>query len=135
MVHIHDLLALPETEVPISVARAKHFGHRTTLATPLLRDGVPIGVLVTNRVEVRPFTDRQIALLETFADQAVIAIENTRLFAELQESNRDADGGPGAADGDRRGAGGDQPGAHRPAAGAGHDRGERGAPVRHRPRA
>ena len=80
---------MSETDLPISLARAKRLGHRTTLATPLLRDGNPIGVMTTNRTEVRPFTDRQIELLGTFADQAVIAIENTRLFSELQQRTRD----------------------------------------------
>ena len=63
-------------------------GIRSRVGTPLLRDGEAIGCLVVDRTEARPFTDAQVALLETFADQAVIAIENTRLVTELQDSNR-----------------------------------------------
>ncbi len=86
--HVHDLAAEVETEYPDTKDPQQRFGQRTVLATPLLRKGIPIGVVVIRRIEVRPFTDKQIALLKTFADQAVIAIENVRLFTELQEKNR-----------------------------------------------
>ncbi|HEY3304516.1 MAG TPA: GAF domain-containing protein, partial [Candidatus Binatia bacterium] len=87
-IHIDDLTA-EETEFPQGSDYARRFGHRTTLATPLLREGIPIGAILIRRAEVRSFTDSQIKLLETFASQAVIAIENVRLFQELQVRNRD----------------------------------------------
>ena len=87
-IHVTDLAAEAE-EYPVGSAYARAFGHRTTLATPLMREGVPIGVLMVRRGEVRPFADKQIRLLETFAAQAVIAIENVRLFQELERRNRD----------------------------------------------
>jgi GAF domain-containing protein/DNA-binding response OmpR family regulator/anti-sigma regulatory factor (Ser/Thr protein kinase) len=85
-VHVADLQVEAE-EFPIGSAFAREFGCRTALGVPLLREGVAVGTINLRRTEVKPFTDKQIALLQTFADQAVIAIENVRLFTELEARN------------------------------------------------
>ena len=84
-VQIPDVLADPEYDFPEA---QKLMGIRTTLAVPLLREGVPLGTITLWKTEVAPFTDKQIELLTTFADQAVIAIENVRLFDEIQDKSR-----------------------------------------------
>jgi GAF domain-containing protein len=88
-IHIHDMAAESEAEYPEAKARQQLIGFRTLLATPLLREGVPIGAILIRRMDVRPFSEKQVKLLETFADQAVIAIENVRLFKELETRNRE----------------------------------------------
>jgi signal transduction histidine kinase/CheY-like chemotaxis protein len=85
VIHIADVLADPD----YSWAEAQKLGgFRTILGVPMLREGTPIGVLALTRSEVRPFTDKQIELVSTFADQAAIAIENVRLFDEIQDKSR-----------------------------------------------
>jgi GAF domain-containing protein len=95
-VHVPDLAAAQD-EYPVAVSFSKDavrtpapgLAWRTALATPLMREGEAVGAIVLRRAEVWPFTEAQIALLQTFADQAVIAIENVRLFDEVQARTRD----------------------------------------------
>src|SRR5262249_17365323 len=81
-IQLADLQAEDE-EFPESSVNARNWGSRAILAVPLMREGAAIGAIAVRRTEARLFTDRQVVLLQTFADQAVIAIENVRLFAEL----------------------------------------------------
>src|SRR5262249_47645384 len=86
MVHIPDILADSDYNQPEA---AKLGRWRTMIGVPLMREGTPIGALTLTRSAVRPFTDKQIDLLTTFADQAVIAIENVRLFDDVQARTRE----------------------------------------------
>jgi GAF domain-containing protein len=87
-VHIADILAAGH-DFPNGRQLAIRFGHRTTLAVPLIREGRALGTILVRRTEVRPFEDKYIALLKTFADQAAIAIENARLLNELRQRTDD----------------------------------------------
>jgi two-component system, NtrC family, sensor kinase len=88
-VHVADLLSSEGDPFPDAHDRARRFGHRTILSVPLLREGESIGAIILRRTEVNPFSDKQIALLQTFADQAVIAIGNVRLFEEVQARTKE----------------------------------------------
>ncbi|HSF02226.1 MAG TPA: GAF domain-containing protein, partial [Solirubrobacterales bacterium] len=87
--HVEDVMAA-EAEFPETVSRIRAAGYAvgTTLVSPLLREGIPLGAIAIRRIEVRPFTETQVAMLQTFADQAMIAIESARLVTELQAKNQ-----------------------------------------------
>ena len=102
-VHLPDCLADPEYKLH---EYQRVGNHRSLLGVPLLRDGVPIAVIGLLRTVVKPFTSKQIELVTTFADQALIAIENVRLFEAEQARTRELSEFAGAADGDLRGASG-----------------------------
>ena len=86
VVHVADLQNAPDGEFPLGRTLARKYGHRAILAVPLLREGRALGTILLRRAEVRPFDDKHIALLKTFANQAAIAIENVRLFNDTREA-------------------------------------------------
>jgi GAF domain-containing protein len=89
MVHVADVQSDPDFSDSDLARQRSIAGVRTVLGVPLLREGIPIGAIILSRFLVRPFTDKQIGLATTFADQAVIAIENVRLFEEVQARTRE----------------------------------------------
>ena len=88
-VHLRDVLSDEGAEFPIGQEMSRRDGVRSMLSVPMIRDGDAIGTIVLRRIEVNPFSDKQVALLQTFADQAVIAIGNVHLFEEVQAKTRD----------------------------------------------
>ena len=86
VVHVPDVVPLLDSEYPDARAMQARFGFRTVLAVPMVRNGAVLGVIGLNRRDVRPFRPDEIALVQTFADQAVIAIQNVRLFNETKEA-------------------------------------------------
>jgi two-component system NtrC family sensor kinase len=88
-VHLRDVMSAEGDEFPDGREIARHDGARSVLTVPLMRDGESLGVIILRRTEVQPFGDKQVALMKTFADQAVIAIGNVRLFDEVQERTRE----------------------------------------------
>src|SRR5581483_2037209 len=86
VIHIADILADAEFALP---ENQRLGGFRTLLGVPMLREGIPLGVLTLSRSEVRPFTEKQVELVTTFADQAAIAIGNVRLFESVEARTRE----------------------------------------------
>jgi GAF domain-containing protein len=88
-VHVHDVLSDEGADFPEAQRLSRREGTRTLLSVPLVREGESIGAIVLRRTEVNPFSEKQIALLQTFADQAVIALGNVRMFEQVQEGTED----------------------------------------------
>src|SRR4051812_13039351 len=86
---VEDMLAVAEREFPGRAALYRRIGFRTGIAVPMLRGDVAVGTIIIRRMVVRPFSDREIALLESFANQAAIVLENARMFDELERRNRE----------------------------------------------
>jgi signal transduction histidine kinase len=86
-IQVADLMAEAD-QYPLGHEIATRFGHRSLVVAPLFREGQPFGTILLRRQEVRPFSEREVALLRTFGDQAAIALENTRLFHEIQDKSR-----------------------------------------------